>query len=211
MSKKIKRFSDDYFETYNNGVPYGIKGHDRTFDSVEDMMKVIDMIGFSKGRRTNKQRYIDNVLDVGAANGYLMKRFKEVMGVDVKGVEYNDGWCKDNIEKSIKNDILFGNWFEVCDQFKTNSFDLVIDCISMYLSPKKSALCLQECVRVAKKFVLIIAPIITAVVTDGDDNPIYDPYDTIPWKGKKWCNHFSKACGAKVLVDYADGYVVGVL
>jgi methionine biosynthesis protein MetW len=93
------------------------------------------------------------VLDVGCADGILMKFLKDNKNVDIRGLELSKGKVQECIAKGLT--VIEGNAEKDLKQFPEKSFDYVVlsQTLQAFLNPE---LVIDELLRVGKKAIVTI-------------------------------------------------------
>lgn len=122
------RLGADYFRQYGPGGAgdYEKTWRDFTFDPAAVLGLYRELFGGKPA----------TMLDLGAANGALMKAFL-AKGVDAIGIEKSE-YIRDRIKsRELKGRIIPGDAHETLRSLEGQRFDLVVECSAQYL-PRKS-------------------------------------------------------------------------
>ena len=170
-----------YFEMYLRKMKYGEHCGENVHDH-SAFMKAWDRVFAHNGRTEPEQFYVNSILDVGAATGELMKLFSDDPRFDIRnirGVE-NSPWAKENVLPEFKERIVFADWLDISKDYPDNSFDMVIDCVGMYLPSQYLDQHLKECARISR-----LGGVCNICFSEDANNYYPDPW-RITTESKQW-------------------------
>lgn len=155
-SQQRHRIGPAYFADYHRGRPYGDprQWRDQTLDYGGSNI-LSYYLGYCR-RHGLPCRMPHSLLDVGAANGALMRRIqRQHPNMEIHGIE-SSAWAKKNVLSSVKDAIVFDDWLDVSAQYETDEYDLVLDFVSQYIPADNLHWSMSELGRVANMAVITV-------------------------------------------------------
>ncbi|MFA5216860.1 class I SAM-dependent methyltransferase [Sulfuricurvum sp.] len=203
----MKRYGADFFDeeyfTKDTKSSYGFSnprgGYTREIYlpfKIEQCAQILDMAGYTFGKKFGKSRLPNNVLVLGCAVGYLVETLQKNAKVDAMGIDISAYAIGRGVNEGIKN--LFVG--DVCEldknNIKDNMFELVISMEVLEHIPEDDgqlSKAIDEHIRVTKDFLVVSTPIgketnEPTISIGKNKNPSHFSLHSPNW----WANEFEK-------------------